>query len=128
LRLLLDTHFLIWMAGAPEKLSTSALEFVEDTSNSLFFSTASIWEAAIKYSLKRPDFQIEPAELRQGFLDRGHAEVGISSQHVIAVAELDHHHRDPFDRLLIAQAKCEEITLLTVDRIIAKYGQFIIKV
>ena len=125
MRLLLDTHLLLWAADfEPRKssLSPTALLLIRDTANTLCFSPASIWEVAIKHALKRPDFQADPNTLRRSLLDNTYVELPITSEHAARVALLPPIHKDPFDRLLIAQAAAEGITLLTVDARMAEYG------
>jgi len=120
-KLLLDTHLLIWAAEGTENLSPSARVVMEAPENELHFSAASLWEIAIKCSLNRADFQLDPRLLRRGLLDNGYLELTVRSEHAIAIGQLPPIHRDPFDRLLIAQAMVEGITLLTNDAIVAKY-------
>lgn len=119
--LLLDTHLLLWAAYTPDKLSDTARQLMADEGNELWFSAASIWEVAIKHSLGRPDFQADPHVLRRGLLDNGYVELPITSEHAAAVEGLPSLHRDPFDRMLVAQALAEGVTLLTVDAMVAQY-------
>lgn len=121
MKLLLDTHILLWAAGMPERLPPVARDLIEDPGNALIFSVASLWETAIKRGLGRDDFQADPRLLRRGLLDNGYAELVITSEHVVSIDSLPRLHRDPFDRLLIAQATVEGITLLTADPRIADY-------
>ena len=121
MNLLLDTHLLLWAAGQPDRLSVEARQLIEDTSNRLLFSAASIWEVAIKNSLGRDDFHVEPHVLRRGLLDNDYDELPITSQHAASIGELPQIHRDPFDRILVAQALCEGFTLLTSDNTMAQY-------
>jgi PIN domain nuclease of toxin-antitoxin system len=121
MKYLADTHLLLWAGNAPEKLSKAAREIFKDTDNDLFFSTVSIWETAIKYGRGRDYFTVPPATLRRGLLTTGFQELTITSEHAIAVSGLPSHHGDPFDRLLVAQAMIEGLTLLTVDKTLAKY-------
>ncbi len=120
MNLLLDTHMLIWAAGGAG-LPPEATRLIEDPANALFFSVASIGETAIKHALKRADFATNPVVLRRQLLDNDYAELPILGQHALAVAALPLILRDPFDRLLIAQAMVEGITLLTVDPVLARY-------
>jgi PIN domain nuclease of toxin-antitoxin system len=120
--LLLDTHLLLWAAYTPDKLSDAARQLIADEGNELWFSAASIWEVAIKHSLGRPDFQADPHVLRRGLLDNGYVELSITSEHAAAVEGLPSLHRDPFDRMLVAQALAEGATLLTVDAMVAQYS------
>lgn len=121
MKLLLDTHLLLWVAGQPERLSSTARQWIENPDNELMFSAASLWEVAIKSSLGRPDFQIDVRLLRRGLLDNGYVELAISSEHAVALDLLPPLHKDPFDRLLISQAMTEGITLLTSDQQVANY-------
>ncbi len=125
---LLDTHLLLWTASTPENLSTTARELIEGTANHLYFSPASLWEIAIKNSLGRPDFQVDARLLRRGLLDNGYSELPITSEHAVFLPNLPSLHKDPFDRILIAQATVEGITLLTVDSVVAGYPGVIRKV
>ena len=122
-RLLLDTQMLVWLAERPAMVPKRASELLRDDGNALFFSLVSIWEVAIKLALKRPDFTTEPKDLRDGFLRIGFTELPILPLHVFAVATLPPIHRDPFDRLLVAQAQVESLTLMTTDKKLAQYGR-----
>jgi PIN domain nuclease of toxin-antitoxin system len=121
-KLLLDTQILLWAAGQPKRLSAAARKLLNDPRNELLFSAASFWEIAIKNTLGRQDFQVEPRLLRRGLLDNGYVELPVTSQHAVNIDGLRPLHKDPFDRLLLAQALCEGITLLTGDRQLARYG------
>lgn len=119
--LLLDTHLLLWAAGEPERLSAAARQLLGDPANLLMFSPVSLWEIVIKRGLERSDFRVEPRRLRRGLLDNGYGELAVISEHVISVERLPPLHKDPFDRLLLAQAEVEGITLLTSDQALASY-------
>lgn len=121
MKLLLDTHLLLWAAGSPERLPPVALPLLEDPANELFFSAASLWEIAIKRGLGRSDFQVDARVLRRGLLDNGYQELAITAEHAVSIDSLPPIHKDPFDRILVAQATVEGITLLTVDAQVAKY-------
>jgi PIN domain nuclease of toxin-antitoxin system len=121
MKYLLDTHVLLWAAGMPERLSARAVALLNDRENRLFFSAASLWEIAIKRGLGRADFQIDGRVLRRGLLDNGYSELAISSEHAAATEGLPGLHKDPFDRLLVAQAAVEGITLLTADALVVRY-------
>lgn len=121
MKLLLDTHVLLWAAGQPNRLSKTAQKLIAQAANDLLFSAASIWEVAIKRALGRSDFQADPRLLRRGLLDNGYNELPILSDHVVAIDNLPPIHKDPFDRLLLAQATVEGITLLTADSVVAQY-------
>ena len=118
---LLDTHLLIWSAVKPEKLPRKSRDIIEDATSDIVFSAVSIWEAAIKASLSKPSFQIDLRRLRQGLLDNSIPELDVTGDHGMAVQGLPHIHGDPFDRLLIAQAMVEGMTLLTSDRVLGRY-------
>ena len=120
MKLLLDTHLLLW-AAAGDGLSAKAVAMIGDPANILAFSPASIWEVAIKNRLGRDDFRADPHLLRRGLLDNGYEELPITSEHAVAVAGLPNLHRDPFDRMLVAQAKVEGVTLLTSDTQLTAY-------
>ena len=122
MKLLLDTQLLLWAAGQPERLSAAARKLLRDPRNDLLFSAASLWEIAIKKTLGREDFRVEPRLLRRGLLDNGYAELPITSQHAVNIDGLPPLHKDPFDRLLLAQALSEGITLLTSDAQLARYA------
>jgi PIN domain nuclease of toxin-antitoxin system len=121
MKLLLDTHLLLWAAGQPERLSAKARRLINDERNELLFSAASLWEVAIKRGLGREDFKVDARLLRRGLLDNGYKELPIISDHVVAIESLPPIHRDPFDRLLVAQATVEGVTLLTLDPLVAHY-------
>jgi PIN domain nuclease of toxin-antitoxin system len=121
MKLLLDTHLLLWAAGQTEKLSTKARRLLDDRNNELFYSVASLWEIVIKRALERADFRVEPHLLRRGLLDNGYGELAIVGEHTLAVGDLPPIHKDPFDRILVAQARVEGFTLLTSDAQVAKY-------
>ena len=122
MRLLLDTHLLLWAAEKPTRLSAAALNLMKDAGNQLMFSAASFWEIAIKRGLGRDDFQVDPRSMRRGLLDNHYSELLIGSDHAIAIDALPRLHKDPFDRILIAQAMVEGITLLTTDPLLAQYA------
>src|SRR5690606_17237020 len=119
MKLLLDTQLLLWAAGDPRKLSRVARKLLDDPANELLFSAASLWEVTIKSTLGRADFRVEPRLLRRGLLDSGYTELPITSQHAVSIDNLPPLHRDPFDRLLVAQATVEGVTLLTADPVVA---------
>lgn len=121
MKLLLDTHVLLWAAGSPERLSAKAQALLEDPQNELLFSAASLWEIVIKSGLGRSDFQVDARVLRRSLLDNGYQELTISSEHAVYIDNLPPIHKDPFDRILVAQASFEGITLLTADALVAQY-------
>lgn len=118
---MLDTHVLIWAAGLPDRLPVDGRSLIADPENELFFSAASLWEVAIKSALGRDDFTVDARLLRRGLLDNGYSEMPILSEHAVAIDGLPTIHKDPFDRLLIAQSMVEGITLLTADELVAQY-------
>ena len=122
MRLLLDTHILLWAAATPERLSPRTRAKIEDTANLPVFSAASLWEVAIKGGLGHEDLRVNAAVLRRGLLDNGYEELAISGEHAAAVATLPPLHKDPFDRMLVAQAMTEGIVLLTADDLVAQYS------
>jgi PIN domain nuclease of toxin-antitoxin system len=121
MKLLLDTHLLLWAAEGVKRVPRSARALISNPKNELFFSAASLWEIAIKSGLNRRDFQVDARLLRRGLIDNGYHELPIVSEHVVAIDALPPIHKDPFDRLLIAQATVEGIMLLTDDDIVTKY-------
>jgi PIN domain nuclease of toxin-antitoxin system len=121
MKFLLDTHLLIWLSGGRIHLPQRMFEMMSDTANTFFFSVASLWEIAIKNGRNRPDFRMDARILRHGLLETGYRELPILNQHVIAVDALPPIHKDPFDRLLVAQATTEDIVLLTTDATVAQY-------
>ncbi|GAA1857894.1 type II toxin-antitoxin system VapC family toxin [Brevibacterium marinum] len=126
--LLLDTHLLLWAAYEPERLSAEARGRIGDVANDLLFSSASIWEVSIKSSLARGDFSVNPRILRRGLMENGYRELPITSAHAIAVSDLPPIHQDPFDRILVAQARTEGLELLTADAKVLAYGEPVIGV
>lgn len=121
MKLLLDTHLLLWAAGSPDLLPATARPLLEDAQNELLFSAASLWEIAIKSGLGRSDFKVDARVLRRGLLDNGYQELAITSEHAVFIDSLLPLHKDPFDRILLAQASVEGITLLTTDSLVAQY-------
>lgn len=121
MKLLLDTHLLLWAAGAPDRLSAEANALIVSLDNALFFSAASLWEIVIKSGLERQDFQVDARLLRRALLDNGYQELPITGMHAVTIAGMPPLHKDPFDRILVAQAMTEGITLLTCDATVARY-------
>lgn len=121
MKFLIDTHLLIWAASEPEKLSSQALSLMANPEHELLFSAASIWEIAIKNGLGRDDFKVDARLLRRGLLDNDYTELTITSAHAVFVESLPLIHKDPFDRILVAQATVEGFTLLTADSTVARY-------
>ncbi|MXX48269.1 MAG: type II toxin-antitoxin system VapC family toxin [Chloroflexi bacterium] len=121
MRLLLDTHLLLWAATDSPRLSPFARELIEDPDNTLWFSAASLWEVAIKTGLGRSDFTIDPRMLHQVLMQNDYNELAITGAHAAAVDLLPALHSDPFDRILVAQAQIESLTLLSGDEVVAQY-------
>ena len=121
MRLLVDTHILIWSAEDEAKVPRAAREALL-AAEFRAFSVASLWEVAIKFARQRPSFTLDPRDLREGLLGADYAELPVNARHALAVADLPARHGDPFDRLLVAQARVENLILLTADRALAAYG------
>ncbi|MBP0447444.1 type II toxin-antitoxin system VapC family toxin [Roseomonas sp. SSH11] len=125
MRLLLDTHLLLWALAEPERLGGKARSVIEDPENEVLFSAASIWEVAIKAGLGRPDFAVRPEEVAQAALEAGFAELPVRAEVAARVADLPPHHRDPFDRLLVAQALAGPMRLYTADPLLPPYSELV---
>ncbi len=125
MRVLLDTHVLLWALITPKRLGKEARAALESPDNDILFSAASIWEIAIKSALKRSDFRIAPEVIAAAAIESGFTELPVKSAAAIQVAKLPDHHRDPFDRLLIAQAMTEPATLYTVDAQLEAYSELV---
>ena len=121
MQLLLDTHLLVWAMGEPERLDPALVHLLENPMNTPVFSVASLWELVIKRGLDRPDFRLEPPLLRQALLEAGWRELPVEAHHVLVVGQLPALHRDPFDRLLLAQAQADGLLLITADQQLAQY-------
>jgi len=121
LKLLLDTLVLLWAAGTPERLSPKLRTLIASPESQLFFSVASLWEIVIKHGLGRSDFRVDASRLRRRLVENGYDELPIAGEHAIAVRSLPHLHEDPFDRMLVAQAISEGLTLITADKAVARY-------
>ncbi len=121
MKYLLDTHLLLWAAHSPDRLSAKALAVFNDSDNELFFSAASMWEIAIKNGLGRDDFKVNVSLLRRSLLDNGYFELPLQSAHTVFLENLPPLHKDPFDRILVAQATAEGMTLATADSVVAAY-------
>jgi PIN domain nuclease of toxin-antitoxin system len=123
MRVLLDTHVLIWLVEGDKNLSTVARSAIEDEDNSLYLSIASLWEITIKLSLGKLDLQLSVDEMVESFLIPGGIEIlQIQTSHLSILRNLPLHHRDPFDRMIIAQAKSEKMTLISADGMFDQYG------
>jgi PIN domain nuclease of toxin-antitoxin system len=121
-KLLLDTHLLLWTISGDDRLGAQARDLIDDDKNELHFSVVNIWETAIKHNLSKQSFLFEPRHVRRSLLEHGFREIEIKSEHAIAAGELPRLHRDPFDRLLIAQAAVEDAVVLTSDAAMARYS------
>ena len=121
MKVLLDTHLLLWAAGTPQRLPSQVRVMIERAETEPMVSVASLWEVAIKSGFGRSDFSVDPRLLRRGLLENGYAELEVTGAHATAVDLLPPIHGDPFDRLLVAQAQIEGLTLLTTDEIVARY-------
>ena len=128
MNLLLDTHLLLWAAGEPQRLSAKTRTLLLDPGNHLVFSSASLWEVNIKNGLERADFIVDPRRLWRMLQLNGYRELPVTSEHTVAVNDLPPLHKDRFDRLLVAQARVEGLTLLTADKAVAMYGAGVRKV
>ena len=128
MNLLLDTHLLLWAASTPQRLSAKARTLLLDSGNQLLFSSASLWEVTIKNGLERSDFNVDSRRLWRMLLVNGYRELPVTSEHAVAVNDLPPLHKDPFDRILIAQARVEGLLLLTADKSVANYGDGVRKV
>ncbi len=125
---LVDTHLAIWSVADSGKLSAKAARFLCDRRASFFFSAASVWEIAIKRSRHPDEIPLGAGEARSLFLEAGYHELPVSSLHAAAVEDLPPIHFDPFDRMLVAQARTEGMALLTHDHVLPRYGDFVIEV
>ena len=122
---LLDTHILLWALGAPQRLPQVVVAQIESPETTVYFSAASIWEIATKTALGKTDFHYSPEDIAQAARDTGFAELSVSAAHGAKVAHLPQHHREPFDRLLIAQAMLMPAQLLTADAALVPYSELV---
>jgi PIN domain nuclease of toxin-antitoxin system len=123
--LLLDTHLLVWSAYDARRLPAAARRLIEDRAETVAFSFASLWEVAVKSSLGRRSFSMDVQELHAQLLLHDFQPLPVRLQDIAVLASLPWHHRDPFDRMLVAQAVVEKTSLLTADRALAAYGPFV---
>jgi PIN domain nuclease of toxin-antitoxin system len=123
---LLDTNVLLATLLAPERLPNDVVVGVSDSSNTVYFSSASIWEIAIKRSLNRADFDFSPEDIHHLALDTGFAELPVKGEDCYPLVNSPWHHRDPFDRLLIAQAQSLPAYLLTSDGVLSQYSELVV--
>lgn len=112
---------LLWAAGAPDRIPEPSRALLNNPDHELLFSAVSLWEVSIKRGLDRDDFRVDPRLLRRGLLDHGYRELPITGEHALAVSGLPPLHKDPFDRMLVAQSMVEGILLLTADPQVAQY-------
>ena len=122
MRYLIDTHILIWQAQDSVRLLPAARALLHDPRNILVFSVVSLWEIVIKNTISQGGFSVNPVALRDGLLRSGYRELAVEAEHVLEVGRLEPLHNDPFDRLLLAQARTEGLALLTVDKAVLAYG------
>lgn len=125
---LLDTQLLLWAGQEPERLSPAARNLMASDRNALFFSAASMWEIAIKASLQRRDFEIDPEEFHLQLLANDYIELPVTSAQAVILKNLMPRHKDPFDRMLLAQAINEKLTLVTADRMLGSYDGPVMRV
>jgi PIN domain nuclease of toxin-antitoxin system len=125
-RLLLDTNVLLWALIEPAKLKPDIRAVLEDPAHEILFSSASVWEMSIKAALGRADFRVSPARIVAEALASGFVEIPVRSEAALKVADLPHHHRDPFDRLLVAQAMTEPALLYTADAFLTVYSELVL--
>jgi PIN domain nuclease of toxin-antitoxin system len=125
MRLLLDTHLLLWALAEPERLDATTRAVLEDPSNEVLFSAASLWEIAIKAGLGRPDFAVDPKRILRAAQETGFVELPVRSDAAVLVGGLPQHHRDPFDRLLVAQAIAEPVRFYTADPLLPPYSELV---
>lgn len=128
MNLLLDTHVALWAIADSPKLSQAARALILSPRATVWISVASIWEIAIKRALGRGDMPVSGVEAVRYFEQSGYRFLPIETEHALAVEELPTHHADPFDRLLVAQARTEPMRLLTHDEMLAPYGDMVVMV
>ena len=128
MRILIDTHVIIWAMVESPRLSSKARKILTEDGNEFFLSAASLWEIALKHGNSPRDMPVTPSLVQAFCLDSGVSALNISFLHAARTISLPPIHADPFDRMLVAQAQCESLQLLTHDALIARYGDFVIKV
>ncbi len=126
MRLLLDTHVLVWCLSGDRKLPPATADLIRNPETDVYFSAASIWELAIKSALGK--MRADASAMLKNLVDEGFRELPVMARHTVATVTLPMHHRDPFDRLLVAQSRLESLRLLTDDRIMALYGEPVVLV
>lgn len=123
MRYLLDTHVFLWAVGEPERIPHKALSVLKDPDSQLFFSAASGWEIAIKHGLGKLALPDAPEVCIPKFMQiHGMVELPVTLGYTLRVGRLPNHHKDPFDRIIIAQALFERMTIITYDKQIGRYG------
>ena len=123
MRLLVDTHLLLWAAARSERVPAEARRLLENPRHEVHYSAASLWEIAIKLALRRADFQVDLERLRPALSEMGFLELPVSGAHAERLVSLPPLHKDPFDRMLVAQSLAEPLLLLTTDALLAGYGE-----
>lgn len=121
MRILLDTHLVLWAMAASRKLPRAVKSQLLDSNNEVYFSAASLWEIAIKRGLRREDFRIDLDAFLGALRESGFIELPIAAAHAMAIARLPPIHKDPFDRMLVAQSMAEPMTFLTNEAVLAEY-------
>lgn len=122
MRLLVDTHCWLWYLLAPERLNEAAQTALGNPENEIFFSVASTWEIVVKFALGKLDLPLPPSEYVPDRLARlGNQTLAIRQDHVLRIENLPAHHRDPFDRILIAQAQTDDLRFMTADKVLTAY-------
>jgi PIN domain nuclease of toxin-antitoxin system len=124
LRLLLDSHIYLWFLLGEERLAGAMRESIEDASNLVYVSAASVWELAIKAALGRLD--LDGVDLADEIERSGFTQLPVSARHGQTAANLPRHHRDPFDRVLVAQAQLEDLSLVSTDETLSRYDVHLI--
>lgn len=124
---LLDTHIVLWLANSPDKINASVKSILENIDYDIYFSAVNFWEIVIKNQLDKSNFQVDSVKLYEQMLEHGFIELPVLSKHTLVLDCLPNHHKDPFDRLLIAQTLDENLTLITHDASIWKYDLSVIK-
>jgi PIN domain nuclease of toxin-antitoxin system len=128
LNVLLDTHVALWAITGSPKLPRNALELIESPKSSVWISAATVWEIAIKHSLRRGDMPVSSQDALRYFRDSGYRFLPVEPEHAVAIEDLPAHHADPFDRILVAQALVEPMRLMTHDPMVARYSDTIIEI
>lgn len=128
MNLLLDTHIALWAITDSPKLPLKARELIQSPKATVWISTASVWEIAIKHSLGRGDMPVSSQDAVRYFRESGYRFLAVETEHTVAVEELVAHHQDPFDRILVAQALVEPMRLMTHDPLVALYSDTIIRI